>query len=117
MKKKKWTEAEKSSTIESYFKSGDSIRKYTNLIGVSRSTFYKWVNQYQTTKGSERPPSSSYAFVELVCTKDECANDKVEPFNGVEIKLPSQIVLTLPQVLPAALVSLVQEFSRAYSRH
>lgn len=61
---------------------------------------------------------SGHSFVELVCEINECVPSKVpEPLTGVEIKLPSQIVLALAQVLPATLVTLAQELSNAQSRN
>lgn len=121
MERKIWTEAEKASVIEVYFKSGDKIREYAALIGVGYSTFGRWLQQYRMAKNQidfTKPSNSEHAFVELICAMNERVTDKVtEPLTGVEIKLPSRIVLTLTQVLPATLVSLVQEFNNADSSH
>lgn len=70
----------------------------------------------QSNLENTKSASPDHTFVELVCEINQC-NKPAEPLIGVEIKLPSQIVITLPQVLPATLVNLVQEFNYADSRH
>ena len=126
MEKRKWTDEERALKVEEFFKSDDtSITEYVTLIGIGRSTFNRWIQQYRMAKNQSnlentKPVSPDHDFVELVCELNQNIANKctiAEPLIGVEIKLPSQVVLTLPQVLPATLVTLVKELNHAYSSH
>lgn len=122
MEKKKWTDEERALKVEEFFKSGyTSVTEYATLIGIGRSTLSRWVQHYRMAKSQSnlentKPSPSDHDFMELVCEINQCTK-LAEPLIDVEIKLPSQIILTLPQVLPATLVNLVQEFHHADSCH
>lgn len=124
MEKKKWTDEERAQKVEEFFRSDyTSITEYATLIGIGRSTFSRWIQQHRMAQNQSNFENTKLAtpnhdFVELVCKINQGNTSKsAEPLIGVEIKLPSQIVLTLPQILPATLVNLVQEFHYADSSH
>ena len=118
MEKKAWTKAERTLKVEDYLKNGGSVKNYTAAIGVEYSTFSKWLSRYRLSQQaqSSKDAATDPVFVELVCEKN--FNKKVsELLTGIEMRLPSQIILTLPPMASTTLVLLVQELNDAHTSH
>lgn len=115
MENKVWTKEERRLKVEEYLKNGGSVKNYAAAIGVGYSTFSKWLSRYRLNQHQEpaKGAAADSMFVELVCEKTP---SKVsEPLTGIEMRLPSKIILALPPMSPTTLVLLIQELNHAHT--
>jgi len=119
MEKSIWTKEERTLKVEAYLREGGSIKDYAAAIGVRYSTFSKWLSRYRLSQQPVLAKSESETadpmFVELVCDKN--FNKASDLLAGIEMRLPSRIILTLPPIAPATLCVLVQELNHADTSH
>jgi transposase len=114
----KRTDEEKSGFVKDYQTSGMGLKAYACEKGIGISTLSKWVRRYaRANSAAERSPSCAPPFVELVAAEDEFTKaGTVCSLQGIEIVLPSQIVIKVGSLLPEAFVVLVQGLSHADPR-
>ncbi len=121
---------EQSVFVKDYLKCGMSMKTYALEKGIGVSTLSRWIRKYITTNfyqeaesinvAIDRPASCPPAFIELVEAEDDIKKPGSDclvsdsSIRGIEIILPSQIVVKVGCLLPEALVVLVQGLNHAH---